>query len=228
MGCEKSVEIQNILSEEEISEGWKLLFDGKTTRGWHLYNKGNVPSAWMVKDGVLSCYPYTFEVKQGDLITDETFRNFDLKFEWKVSEAGNSGVFINVQESKEYPTAWATGPEYQLIDNRDIGKNSFLYADSTRWAACLYGIKPNLNKPTVEPAGSWNYSRILQKDGKITFWLNGVITAEQDLADPSWSKLIAQSELSDYIHFGKFKEGHIGLQYWSKGVSFRNVKIREL
>ncbi len=225
--CSKEPSLPNTLSNDEKEEGWTLLFDGKTTQGWHLYNMGNTPSAWMVENDELYCKPDTFEVEHGDLVTDKTFSNFDLKFEWKISTAGNSGVFINVQEAPEYPKTWSTGPEYQLLDNGGIHKE-YLH-DSTHWAGCLYGFQRNQNPVTVKPAGQWNESRIRQENGKVTFWLNGVQTAEEDFKSADWQKKVAASTgFSVFPGYGKSVQGHIALQDWSKGVAFRNIKIKTL
>ena len=113
----------NTLTEAEKQDGWQLLFDGQSTAGWHLYNEGNIKSAWAVKNGELVCDPNTEKVQRGDLVSDNQYENFDFTFEWKISEAGNSGVFINVQEAPEFPTAWTTGPEYQLLDNANMPKD---------------------------------------------------------------------------------------------------------
>ncbi|MCP9767818.1 DUF1080 domain-containing protein [Lacihabitans sp. LS3-19] len=226
LSCQDKPTPVNTLSENEISEGWKLLFDGKTTEGWHLYNRGNTPSAWIVKDDELLCNPDTFEVEHGDLLSNVTYENFDLKFDWKISEAGNSGVFINVQEAEQYPRAWTTGPELQLLDNLGIHKEYL--NDTTHWAGCLYGFKSTLNAATYKPAGQWNDARILQENGKVSFWLNGVQTAEQDLKTPEWQEMVAKSGFKTFSDYGKSTKGHIALQDWSKGVSFRNIKIKSL
>ncbi len=223
---EEEVNLPNTLTKEEKEEGWRLLFDGKTTEGWHLYNKGDVPSAWIVKDEELFCNPDTFEVDHGDLVTNEEFSDFDLRFDWKISTAGNSGVFINVQEGEEYPTTWTTGPEYQILDNLGIHKEYL--EDTTHWAACLYGFQPIMNQVTPKAAGEWNHSRITQKDGKITYWLNEIMTAQEDLTGENWKALIANSNFKSFPAFGKATSGKLALQDWSKGVSFRNIKILEL
>lgn len=226
ISCKEAEHKENTLSETETKEGWSLLFDGETTKGWHLYNRGDVPSAWIVIDGELYCKPDTFEVEHGDLLTDKVYSNFDLKFDWKISEAGNSGVFFNVQEKEEYPTAWTTGPEYQLLDN--LGIHEEYLENTTHWAACLYGFKPNLNPVTPNASGEWNHSRIMQKDGVVSFWLNDIKTAEQDLNGEEWKNLVANSGFKTFEAYGKSTSGHIALQDWAKGVSFKNIKIKEL
>lgn len=214
----------NQLTEQEKKDGWKLLFDGKTTNGWHLYNKGNVPSAWMVVEEELYCNPDTFEVEHGDLVTDSEFENFDLKFDWKISKEGNSGVFFNVIERADIPTAWASGPEYQLLE-----KSHHDYETSPKKrAGCLYGFFEQKHVATTKPFSEWNVSEIKQINGKIEFYLNGVLTAQQDLTSQPWKDMVAKSGFKTFPEFGKSTKGRIALQDWSKGISFRNIKIKEL
>ncbi len=214
----------NQLTEQEKKEGWTLLFDGKTTNGWHLYNKGKVKSAWTVKNGELLCQPDVFNVEHGDLVSDKEFENYDLKFEWKISKEGNSGVFINVLEKSDIPTAWASGPEYQLLDISHPDYN----ANLAKRAGCIFGFAPQKNPAVTQPAGQWNESRIVQVNGKIDFYLNGVHTAEMDLTSDGWKETVAKSGFQYFPEFGKHTKGKIGLQDWSKGISFKNVKIKTL
>lgn len=222
---EKKVD-NNELTEQEKKDGWTLLFDGKTSDGWHLYNKGKVASSWTVKDGVLACNTDTTGIEHGDLVSDKVYKNFDLKFEWKISKAGNSGVFVNVVEQDTIPTAWASGPEYQLLEHENIG--AAYLKDSTKWSACLYGFAPYKNPVKLKPFGEWNESRIKQIDGKIEFYLNGVLTAEEDFNSESWKAKVARSNFKYFSLFGKNTSGRIALQEWSKGVAFRNIKVKEL
>jgi hypothetical protein len=216
----------NRLNTDEIAAGWQLLFDGKTTSGWHLYNEGKINSAWNVKNGELVCDPNIEKVERGDLVSDNQYKNFDFSFEWKISEAGNSGVFINVQEAPEFPTAWTTGPEYQLLDNANM-PNDYL-VDGKHSAGCVYSLSPLLNEVQPKPSGQWNHSRILQQNGVITFWLNGIETGHEDMKTERWKQLIAGSKLGNFPSFGKAIQGKIAFQDWSKGVALRNIKIREI
>ena len=216
----------NRLNTDEIAAGWQLLFDGKTTSGWHLYNEGKIKSAWNVKNGELVCDPNIEKVERGDLVSDNQYKNFDFSFEWKISEAGNSGVFINVQEAAEFPTAWTTGPEYQLLDNANMPKDYLV--DGKHSAGCVYSLSPLLNEVQPKPSGQWNHSRILQQNGVITFWLNGIETGHEDMKTERWKQLIAGSKLGNFPSFGKAIQGKIAFQDWSKGVALRNIKIKEI
>lgn len=212
----------NQVTPNEKKLGWKLLFDGKTTNGWHLYNKGKIASAWVARDGELYCDPLNKDEHQhGDLVSDNEYENYDLKFEWKITEGGNSGVFINVLERSDLGTAWLSGPEYQLLENTHAD-----YAKPKSRAGCLYGFSVLKNKVEPKHFGEWNQSEITQKNGVIRFYLNGVLTAEQDLRSKEWKEMINQSYFKSIPDFGKYKKGKIALQDWNKGISFRNIKIK--
>jgi len=222
--CADSEAANNQLSEREKRDGWILLFDGKTTNGWHLYNKGIVPSGWIVQNGELYCKADAQNVEHVDLVTDKEFRNFDLRFEWKISHAGNSGVFINVVERGDIPAAWASGPEYQLLEK----SHADYAASEKKRPGCLYGFAPQINNIEPRPFVEWNQGRIKQENGKVEFYLNDVLTAEQDLYSQEWKDMITNSTFRDFPEFGKSAKGHIALQDWAKGVAFRNIKIKEL
>jgi hypothetical protein len=223
--CSSSSDQHNVLTDQEKSEGWALLFDGASTKGWHVYNRGNMPSAWSADSGRLVCNPHAKNVKHGDLVTDKEYSNYELTFEWKISKAGNSGVFLNVQESPEFGATFATGPEYQLLDDKNVEPDYI--KDQTHKAAAIFGVIPNTSASAPKP-GDWNQSRIVQKDGKVTYWLNGVQTLTADFKSDDWKKTVAASGMSRYPSFGVAVKGHIAVQDWTSGVSFRDIKIKEL
>lgn len=225
VGCTEHQDQQNTLSDQESKDGWTLLFDGKTMNGWHLFNRGTIPSAWSVDSGRLVCNPHAKNVKHGDLVTDKVYQDFDLKFEWKISKAGNSGLFINVQERPEFANTFATGPEYQLLDDNNVEPDYL--KNASHKAAAIFGVVPN-NSPATPKSGEWNQSRILQQDGKLSFWLNGTLTVQVDLNSPEWRTLVAASSLSKFPEFGAAVRGHLAVQDWTNGVAFRNMKIKAL
>lgn len=214
----------NVLTAQEQKEGWSLLFDGKSTNGWHLYNKGKAASAWNVKNGELYCKADDYQAQHGDLISDKQFENYDLKFDWKIVKAGNSGLFINVQEKKELPTAWASGPEYQLLEKSHNDHT----ANPAKRAGCLFNLFPQKNPVLPKAPGEWNQSRIKQVNGKVEFYLNGVLTASEDLKSEKWKKAVAASNFKTFPEFGKHTKGHLALQDWANGISFRNIKIKQI
>jgi azurin len=223
-GCSSNTERQNRLSDQEEKDGWTLLFDGKTLNGWHLFNRGNIPSAWSVDSGMLVCNPHAKNVKHGDLVTDKVYQDFDLVFDWKISNAGNSGLFVNVQERPDLGTTFSTGPEYQLLDDRNV--NPDYLTNRSHKAAAIFGVVSNESN-TVPKSGEWNQSRIVQQNGELTFWLNGVLTVRVNLKSDEWKRLVAASSLSKYPDFGVAVNGHLALQDWTNGVAFRNIKLKE-
>ena len=212
----------NQLLEVEEEEGWELLFDGETMEGWHLYNDSETESVWEVVDGELHSNANDESLKAGDLVTDQPYENYELTLDWKVSGNGNSGIFINVQELPNVPTAWQSGPEYQIL-----GADHMDYDLPEKRPGCLYVFQPQQNKVEIKQ-DDWNKTRIKQIDGKVEFYLNGVLTAKEDFSSPEWKSKIAETHFSKYPEFGKTTEGKIALQYWYFETWFRNIKIREL
>jgi len=220
----KKLGTHNTLSSNEKAAGWVLLFDGKTTNGWHMFSKPAMKHAWKAVNGELTTASSDTTGTHGDIVTDEVFENYELVFDWKIAREGNSGVFINVQDDTSYMATWATGPEYQLLDNANMQVG---YLDGgKKGAGALYGLAPLKNPVEPKPAGEWNTSRIMQVNGKINFWLNGIMTAEEQIGSEHWKGLVANSKAAIFPDFSKSTKGHIGLQDWAKGVSFRNIKIR--
>jgi hypothetical protein len=215
----------NMLSNQEKSDGWVLLFDGNTLNGWHVFNKGNTLSAWAVDNGQLICNPHAKNVKHGDLVTNNEYENFELQFDWKISKAGNSGVFINVQERPELGATFASGPEYQLLDDKNMDADYI--KTLTHKAAAIYGVMPNTSS-SVPNADDWNHSRIVQEAGKATFWLNGVQTINVNFKSENWKNVVAESPMSNYPQFAIITKGHIAVQDWTSGVAFRDFKIKAL
>ncbi len=210
----------NKLTAQEKKAGWKLLFDGKTTKGWRGYKQKTVPSGWVVKDGVL-----TFENKagatHGDVVTKDQYENFELSLEWKISEGGNSGIMYHVQESEDVP--WKTGPEMQVLDNakhRD-GKNPLTSAGS-----CYALYAPT--KDVTKPVGEWNAAKLVVNGSAVEHWLNGekIVTYEKGSAD--WNAKVAGSKFKDFPNFGKATKGFLDLQDHGDHVEYRNIKIRML
>ncbi len=216
----------NTLSETEKKEGWKLLFDGKTTSGWRNFKSDKVGSAWKVIDGTL-----TLDTSKknngkleggGDLVTMAEYENYELSIEWKIEACGNSGVLFNVQEGSN-TTPWQTGPEMQVLDNSCHPDAKII----KHRAGDLYDMI-SCSTETVKPAGEWNIAKIVTNKGHYAFWLNGVKTVEFDMHTAAWDKMVAASKFKDMAEFGKFKKGRLALQDHGNQVWFRNIKIKEL
>ena len=218
-GCNSSQKI-NGLDKKEKQEGWQILFDGKTTSGWHKYGGGQAGESCKVNDGILSIDP---SIKDGgDLVTDKEFENFHLKLEWKISEKGNSGIIFLIHESTQYKYPWETGLEMQVLDNDGHADGKII----KHHAGDLFDLIA-CSKETVRPVGEWNEAEVKCINGKLDLLLNGVNVVSTTLWNDNWKKLISESKFKSMPGFGTYKKGHIALQDHGDKVSFRNIRIRE-
>jgi hypothetical protein len=215
----------NQLTNAEIQQGWKLLFDGKSPAGWHAYNKKIFGPAWKIIDGTLFC-DTTYHVpkgEEGDICTDGVYESFDLKYEWKIAKDGNSGVMFLVQESPQYEAPYLTGPEMQVLDN-DGHPDGKIHKHR---AGDLYDLIASSSEP-VHKVGEWNEAEIKLVSGNLTLFLNGVQVVSTTLWDKKWDELVAGSKFSKMPDFAKSKSGHIDLQDHGCNVWFRNIRIKIL
>jgi hypothetical protein len=200
--------------------GWKSLFDGKTTKGWHNFNKKDVSPGWKVENEML----VMSEKGAGDLVTDGEYENFELELEWKISEAGNSGIFYLVKEEPKYETVWLTGPEMQVLDD-DKHPDAKQGKDGNRKAGSLYDLIPAKNKK-INAVGEWNKARVVVNKGKVQHYLNEVKVVEYDLNSAAFKKLVQESKFVKMPDFAKFRKGHIALQDHGDLVWYRNIRIK--
>jgi len=215
---------------EEVEEKWELLFDGKTTDGWHVYGQNSVGAKWTVKEGCL-----VFEGRAegtsdkitdggGDLLTDQKFENFEFQLEWNISEGGNSGIFYLVDEDTTYKEAWETSPEMQVLDN-ERHPDAQAGLDGNHQAGALYDLIPCRIK-TVKPAGEWNQVRIVKNNDHVEHWLNGQKVVEYDLNNPEWDEMIKNSKFAELPGFAKASPAYIALQDHDNEVWYRNIRIK--
>lgn len=221
ISANSEIEQYNVLTDTEKEDGWKLLFDGKTTKGWRGFNRDSIGSGWTVEGGFLIAPGLGGDIG-GDVISEEQFENFDLKLEWKVTEGGNSGIFFHVLEG-DYPAVYATGPEYQLID--DIGFPQKL--EEWQSTGANYAMNPPKNAK-IKPAGEWNSSEIIVNGPHVTHYLNGIKVVEYELWSEEWEELVKNGKWKNYPDYGKAKKGHLGLQDHGNKIYFRNIKIKVL
>lgn len=219
----------NTLTEEEKKDGWELLFDGSTTKGWHKYGEApKIGSAWKVDDNSLhldASKKKDWQIEDGgDIVTDSAYDNFHLKLDWKIDTAGNSGIiFYIIEDTAKYQYGWNTGPEMQVLDNAKHPDAKIV----KHRAGDLYDLISSSSEP-VKPALEWNHAEIKSLNGKLDLYLNGVNVVSTTMWDDSWWKLIAGSKFKSMPDFGKFKKGKIGLQDHGNNVWFRNIKIKKL
>jgi hypothetical protein len=218
------------MNQVQAQEKWISLFDGKTKNGWHTYGKKTVGEAWKVVDGTLMFDPNNKVngeiIGGGNIVTNESFTNFHLQLEWKISKNGNSGIFFFVQDNPtKYREIWHTGPEMQVIDN-DSHKDAKIMSHK---AGNLYDLIVG-DESGVKPAEEWNKVDIIVNKGKLVMKLNGVTCVNTHLGDDSWKELIRRSKFAqkESIDFGKVFSGHISLQDHGDKVWYRNIRIQKL
>lgn len=203
--------------------GWIQLFDGKTLKGWRGYKKPDASETrWKVDNGMLTVVSNGAGDTHGqrDLITEETFDQFDLRWEWKISQGGNSGVKYFVLEDQ--PSA--IGHEYQLIDDE---RHADAKIGPHRQTAALYDVFPAHDR-AMKPAGEWNSSEVIVKGKHVTHILNGKTVLEYDLESPELTAAIAKSKFKDIARFGKPQSGHILVQDHGDQVWYRKIEIKRL
>ena len=209
----------NQLTAAEKSAGWTLLFDGKTTNGWRVYNKkGAAINGWTVVDGTLHCQS---KVKGDNIITEKQFNDFELAWEWKLLPKGNNGVKYFVTEARPK----SPGPEYQMID--DAGHPDGKLGPDRQTASFYEVLPPAADKPLRTP-GEWNESKIVVRGKKVEHWLNGRNVLSFEMGSDAVKAGIADSKFKHEAGFGDKIVGHIMLTYHQDDCWYRNIKIREL
>jgi Domain of Unknown Function (DUF1080) len=223
--------IANTLTDYEYHDGWKLLFNGRTTAGWRgAYKPGFPETGWIVHDGVMTVL--SSEGKEGgvggDIVTTEEYSAFDLSFDFKLTPGANSGVkyFVTLSEHNQ---GSAIGLEYQLLDD-SLHPDAKLGRDGDRTLASVYDlITANKQKRFIHPIGQWNTGRIIvYPNNHVEHYLNGVKVLEYERGSKEFRDLVAISKYKIWTNFGEAKKGHILLQDHGNEASFKNVKLKEL
>ncbi len=220
----------NTLSEKEKKEGWKLLFDGKSTENFRGVYKEAFPEAgWQVKEGVLTHLKSTGgeSVSGGDIVTINEYSSFEFQTDFKVTEGANSGIKYLVTESMPRPQGSAIGLEFQILDDAKH-PDAKLGRDGNRTIGSLYDLIPAARGKLVKPIGEWNKACVYVKGNHVEHWLNGKKTLEYDRSSKAFKDAVAMSKFKDKPGFGEWPKGHILLQDHGDEVQFRNIKIREI
>ncbi|WP_434036690.1 3-keto-disaccharide hydrolase [Formosa sp. 4Alg 33] len=224
VGCGDGTPKDNVLTDAEKSDGWKLLFDGTSTDGWRGYQSDEMPASWKVIDGTLMTEGAGSE-KLGDIVTTEKYENFDLKLEWKLEPEGNSGVLYHINEDPSLAATYYSGPEYQIID--DLGFPGGVTPYNSTGAD--YAMTPaDESQKVLNPINTWNTTRIVFDHGKVTHYLNGKKIVEFTSGDAAWNENIQKRKWKNYPAYGKSKTGFIGLQDHGSKIWFKNIKLKEL
>lgn len=190
---------------------------GATSAPWRGYKSKGLPAGWTVKDGVLSK-----DKEVEDIISERQFGDFELELEWKISTAGNSGLFYRGTEEEE--KIYWTAPEYQLLDDEKAPDNK----TRLTCAGAAYGLYPS-PAGHLKPAGQWNQTRLVARGPHVEHWLNGVKLLEYELWSPDWEAKVKASKFDHYKRYGRAKAGHFALQGDHVGaLAFRNIRVREI
>jgi hypothetical protein len=227
MACtspEKNV-TDNMLTEAEKAEGWILLFDGKSSDGWRGFNKSAFPAGWVVDSGAMKALGTATGDTGGDIVYEkETFENFELVWEWKISTGGNSGLFYHVIEDTQYAAPYHTGPEYQLIDDVTFPQK----LEGWQKTGADYAMYEPPADKLLNAVGEWNTSRILFTPDKVEYYLNGKLTVSFVRDSEDWLKRRFSGKWDAFPDYAKTRNGLIALQDHGSEAWFKNIKIRRL
>ncbi|MEG0948159.1 MAG: DUF1080 domain-containing protein [Bacteroidales bacterium] len=218
-------EKQNVLSQAEINDGWKLLFDGETLNGWRDYNGDAMTAPWTVEDGCMTALGQGSD-GSGYIVTNDKYENFILDWDWKVDTGGNSGLMYHVVERPIYSVPYVTGPEYQMLD--DFGFPGEL-EDWQKVGAdyAMHTSNENIKK-AIKGANEWNKSRIVFDNGHVEHWLNGEKIVEFEAWTDDWHRRKNSGKWENAPEYGLAKTGVISLQDHGDRAWVRNIKIKEL
>lgn len=226
-GCHRGVSVgspaavepagPNVLTSSERADGWRLLFDGTSLKNFRDYHADTLSSAWTVVDGVITKVRGT-----EDMVTRESFGDFELSWDWRLTPGGNSGVFFRATE--EYDKIYWSAPEFQLLDDSLAPDGK----DPLTSAGAAYDLYP-APRGVARNGGQWNSSRIVARGSHVEHWMNGVKTIEYEAWSPEWKAKVAASKFHPYPNFGLARRGLIGFQGDHAGkLELRNIKIRVL
>lgn len=216
--------LHNKLTKEEKSDGWQLLFDGKTLNGWRDYNGDKLTAPWFATDGTIQARGGGGDA-HGYIVTSKNYENFDLVWDWKIAKGGNSGMLYHVVENPAFKVPYVTGPEYQLIDNLGFPEP---LEDWQKTAADYAMHVADISKLIIKPAGEWNSSRIVFDNGHVEHWLNGQKVVEFEAWTEDWFARKHSGKWESAPEYGLASTGVICLQDHGSAAWFRNMKIKEL
>ncbi len=222
---------KNKLTINEKKKGWKLLWDGETTKGWRGAQLDEFPeSGWEIADGTLTVLKSggAESAAGGDIVTKDLYGDFELKADFKITEGANSGIKYYVDTDLNKGPGSSIGLEYQILDDALHPDARLGNHEGSRTIASLYDlIKADSNKH-VNPIGEWNTAHIISEDNHVEHWLNGIKVLEYERKSDDYKKIVSESKYAKWPKFGESDKGHILLQDHGDRVSFKNIKIRAI
>ena len=219
----------NLLTEQEQREGWELLWDGKTTKGWRGAKIQTFPEkGWVIQNGILKVLPSDGgeSTNGGDIVTEKKYANFILKVDFKITEGANSGIKYFVDPDLNKGEGSAIGCEFQILDD-ERHPDAKLGVKGNRKLASLYDLSPAPDKKPFK-IGEFNTATIIVNGNDVEHWLNGELMVKYSRNSQQWNALVAYSKYQKWPNFGNLKEGRILLQDHGNEVWFKNIKIKEL
>jgi hypothetical protein len=222
--------IDNTLSEREAEEGWKLLWNGKTTAGWRSARSDSFPAkGWSIENGVLKVLPSGGgeSANGGDIITSQKYTNFELRVDFRITKGANSGIKYFVNPDLNQGPGSAIGCEYQILDDANH-PDAQAGVNGNRTLASLYDLIPADPKKSFKGINEWNHALIIVRGNHVEHWLNGMKVVEYERNNPMWRALVAYSKYHVWPAFGEAASGHILLQDHGFETDFKNIKIKEL
>lgn len=221
--------IANTISEREAKDGWRLLWDGKTTNGWRGAKLDEFPEkGWSISNGILKVHKSDGgeSTNGGDIVTTRPYKNFMLKVDFKITEGANSGIKYFVDTNLNKGEGSAIGCEFQILDDNKH-PDAKLGVLGNRKLGALYDLIPvSEDKPFRK--GFFNTAMVVVKGNNVEHWLNGVKILEYERNNQMWEALVNYSKYRDWPNFGNAEEGLLLLQDHGDEVMFQNIKIKEL